>query len=73
VKYHLLKKAMLRARCEEATRRWEEETGKKLPEEKPLFFGSGRGRAFGRRPIGMTSAPQPCPKPESRDEEAKQD
>jgi hypothetical protein len=30
-----------------------------IPEEKPLFCGSGRGRAFGRRPYTSDSPPRP--------------
>jgi hypothetical protein len=35
------------------------------PAEKPLFFGSGRGRSFGRKPHDYDRpAPKPTPKPD---------
>jgi hypothetical protein len=36
------------------------------PAEKPLFFGSGRGRGFGRKPSDYyRPAPKPTPKPDT--------
>jgi hypothetical protein len=45
-----------------------------IPDEKPLFFGSGRGRAFGRKPYRSYSPPSPPkPTPNQPDESAKQE
>ena len=36
------------------------------PAEMPLFFGSGRGRRFGRKPYDYyRPAPKPTPKPDT--------
>jgi len=45
-----------------------------IRDEEPLFFGSGRGRAFGRRPVGIfTTGSQAGPKVESPDPQEKRD
>ncbi len=42
-------------------------------DEEPLFFAGGRGRAFGRKPVGIPARPQTGPKSESPDGQEKRD
>jgi hypothetical protein len=56
----------------EQTRRLTE-LGYVIKDEPPLFFTGGRGRAFGRRPVGTPTGSQTSPKVESADWEEKRD
>jgi hypothetical protein len=60
----------LQRKDREAARRLRE---RGIPDEKPLFCGSGRGRAFGRRPVVILTGSQADPKVESPDREEKRD